>query len=116
VGVLLPDAQAVLEVRPGPVDLDIGIAGLHPAGGPATLEVRAFFPKDGSTAEDPVTGSLNASLAQWLVGNGRLSAPYTARQGTAIGRDGRAYITEAADGTIRVGGGSVTCIVGEVDV
>jgi PhzF family phenazine biosynthesis protein len=116
VGILLQDAQAVLDVRPGAVDLDIGIAGLHPPGGPATLEVRAFFPKDGSTVEDPVTGSLNASLAQWLLGIGRLAAPYTARQGTALGRDGRASITQGADGSIRVGGGTVTCVIGEVDV
>jgi PhzF family phenazine biosynthesis protein len=116
VGVLLRDAGAVLEVRPGPVDMDVGIVGLHPDGGPATIEVRAFFPKDGTTVEDPVTGSLNASLAQWLLGSGRLRAPYTARQGTAIGRDGRVSISQAADGSIRVAGGTVTCVVGEVDL
>ena len=116
IGVLLRDPQAVLDVRPGAVDLDIGIAALHRAGGPADLEVRAFFPKDGSTVEDPVTGSLNASLAQWLLGSGRLSAPYTARQGTAIGRDGRVSITRAPEGAILVGGGTVTCITGEVDL
>jgi PhzF family phenazine biosynthesis protein len=116
VGILLADAQAVLDVRPGAVDMGIGLAGLHPPDGPVTLEVRAFFPKDGSTVEDPVTGSLNASLAQWLVATGRLEAPYVARQGTALGRDGRVFITQATDGTIRVGGGTVTCILGEVNV
>ena len=64
---------------------------------------RAFFPKDGVLVEDPVTGSLNASLAQWLLGNGRASAPYVARQGTALGRSGRVHISRDGDGEIWVG-------------
>ena len=60
VAVLLESPEAVLALRPGFVDLDVGVAALDPDGG---LEVRAFFPKNGSTVEDPVTGSLNASLA-----------------------------------------------------
>ena len=55
--------------------------------------------------EDPVTGSLNASLAQWLLGSGRAVAPYVARQGTALGRDGRVHVTRGGDGAIWVGGG-----------
>ena len=78
--------------------------------------MRAFFPKDGAMVEDPVTGSLNASLAQWLLGTGRASAPYVARQGTVLGRSGRVHVSRDADGTIWVGGGTVTCISGEVDL
>ncbi len=117
VAVLLSDAAAVLAVRPGPVgDLDIGVAGLHPPGSPCAVEVRAFFPKDGATVEDPVTGSLNASLAEWLLRTGRASAPYVASQGTALGRAGRVHISRGGDGTIWVGGGTVTCVAGEVEL
>jgi PhzF family phenazine biosynthesis protein len=116
VAVLLESAAAVLALRPGPVDLDVGVAGPYPEGSPAAFEVRAFVPKDGATVEDPVTGSLNASLAQWLIASGRASAPYVASQGTALGRSGRVHITRDEDGTIWAGGGTVTCIAGEVDV
>jgi PhzF family phenazine biosynthesis protein len=116
VAVLLADVDRVLAVRPGPLDQDIGVVALHPPGGPHAIEVRAFFPKDGLAVEDPVTGSLNAGLAQWLLGSGRLSAPYAARQGTALGRAGRVEIRQDGDGTIWVGGGTVTCVVGEVEL
>jgi PhzF family phenazine biosynthesis protein len=116
VAVLLADAEAVLAVRPGPVDLDVGVVGPYPAGSPCAIEVRAFFPKDGATTEDPVTGSLNASLAEWLLRTGRLAAPYVASQGTVLGRVGRVHISQDADGTIWVGGGTVTCIAGEVEI
>jgi PhzF family phenazine biosynthesis protein len=110
VAVLLADAEAVLALRPGFVDLDVGVAGFHPDG---VLEVRAFFPKDGSTVEDPVTGSLNASLAGWLLEAGRVQAPYVAHQGTALGRAGRVHVTQS-DGEIWIAGGTVTCVNGEV--
>ena len=116
VAVLLASADAVLAVKPGVTDLDIGIAGPHPPGGEAAFEVRAFFPKDGATAEDPVTGSFNASLAQWLLATGRATAPYRARQGTALGRRGDVHISTDPDGTVWVGGGVVTCITGTVDL
>ncbi len=116
VAVLLADAEAVLALRPGPVDLDVGVVGLYPPGSPCAIEVRAFFPKDGATTEDPVTGSLNASLAEWLLRTGRLVAPYVASQGTVLGRVGRVHISQEADGTIWVGGGTVTCIAGEVEI
>ena len=58
---------------------------------PAAFEVRAFFPSGGSTVEDPVTGSLNAALAGWLLGTGRATAPYLASQGTALGRAGQVH-------------------------
>jgi PhzF family phenazine biosynthesis protein len=116
VGVLLADAQAVLALRPAPVDLDVGVVGPYPDGSPVAFEVRAFAPKDGSTVEDPVTGSLNASLAGWLLRTGRASAPYVASQGTAMGRSGRVHISRDPEGTIWVGGGTITCVVGEVEL
>jgi PhzF family phenazine biosynthesis protein len=116
VAVLLESADAVLALEPGFVDLDLGVVGPYPEGSPQAFEVRAFFPRDGATAEDPVTGSLNASLAQWLLDSGRATAPYVASQGTALGRDGRVHISRDADGTIWVGGGTVTCVTGEVEL
>jgi PhzF family phenazine biosynthesis protein len=116
VAVLLASAEAVLAVRPDQSDLDIGIAGLYPPGSPAALEVRAFSPQIGSAVEDPVTGSLNASLAQWLIASGRITAPYVASQGTALGRRGRVYISRDDDGQVWVGGGSVTCVTGRVEL
>lgn len=115
IGVLLESAEAALAVRPGVVDAEIGIAGLYPPGSPESMEVRAFFPLGGSTAEDPVTGSLNAALAQWLLGSGRLSAPYVARQETVLGGSGRVHIS-AADDEIWVGGNTVTRIEGSVEL
>jgi PhzF family phenazine biosynthesis protein len=114
VGLLLDSAQAVLNLRPRLVDLDVGVVGPYPAGAPEQFEVRAFFPHAGSTAEDPVTGSLNASLAGWLIRTGRAAAPYVARQGTVLGRVGRVHVTQDGDSTIWVGGATVTCIRGDV--
>jgi PhzF family phenazine biosynthesis protein len=114
VAVLLASADAVLAIKPGPVDLDIGVAGPYPPGSPEALEVRAFSPQVGSAVEDPVTGSLNASLAQWLLGTGRLAAPYVANQGTVLGRRGRVHVSRDGDGQVWVGGGTITCITGTV--
>ena len=116
VAVLLEDADAVLAVRPSYGELEIGVVGPHPADAGEAIEVRAFFPKAGALIEDPVTGSLNASLADWLLRTGRVSAPYVARQGTALGRAGRVHVTQDEDGTIWVGGGTVTCVAGEVEL
>jgi PhzF family phenazine biosynthesis protein len=116
VAVLLASAEAVLALRPGLVDLEVGVVGPYPPGSPQAFEVRAFFPKDGATLEDPVTGSLNASLAQWLLRTGRASAPYVASQGTALGRSGRVHVSSDSDGTIWVGGGTVTCVRGQVEL
>jgi len=116
VAVLLESAEAVLAVAPSYTELALGVAGPHPPGAPEALEVRAFFAKDGALVEDPVTGSLNASLAQWLIESGRASAPYVARQGTALGRAGRAHVTQDTDGAIWVAGGTVTCVAGTVDL
>jgi PhzF family phenazine biosynthesis protein len=116
IAALLASAEAVLAVKPGPTDVDLGIAGPHPPGSEAAFEVRAFVPNNGSTVEDPVTGSLNASLAQWLLATGRATAPYLARQGTALDRRGEVHISSDPDGTVWVGGGVVTCVSGTVDL
>ena len=117
VAVLLESAEAVLALRPGDLgELDVGVAGPHPPGSPEAFEVRAFFPKDGATTEDPVTGSFNASLAEWLLRTGRADAPYVARQGTALGRRGLVHVSQDADGAVWVGGGTVTCVAGEVEL
>jgi PhzF family phenazine biosynthesis protein len=116
VAVLLTGAEAVLSLRPGFVDLDLGVVGLHPAGSPEAAEVRAFFPKDGSTVEDPVTGSLNAALAPWLLRTGRVTVPYVVSQGTALGRAGRVRVSRDSDGVVWVGGATVTRVAGRVDI
>ena len=111
VAVLLENAEAVLSVQPRqPVDMDLGVVGLYPRGHELAIEVRGFD----MNVEDPVTGSLNASVAGWLLASGRVEAPYIASQGTAIGRRGRVHISTDADGTIWVGGETITCVEGEV--
>jgi PhzF family phenazine biosynthesis protein len=91
--------------------MDLGVVA--PAeGGDIDFEVRGFAPELG-LHEDPVTGSLNAGLARWLIGSGRAPSRYTAAQGTVIGRDGRIYLEQ--DGAdFWVGGDCVTCITGDV--
>jgi PhzF family phenazine biosynthesis protein len=117
VAVLLSDAQAVLDLAPAAVrELKVGVVGPHPAGHDAQFEVRAFFGVDGSTREDPVTGSLNASLAGWLLGSGRATAPYTAAQGTALERRGRVHISVDDSGAIWVAGATRTAIAGTVEL
>lgn len=113
---LLSSADEVLALRPGFVDLDLGVVEPYPHDAPEDFEVRAFFPKDGATVEDPVTGSLNASLAQWLLHSGRATTPYVARQGTVLGRRGRVHISRDSVDTIWVGGRTISCIVGTVDM
>ncbi len=77
------------------------------------LEVRAFAAPIG-VEEDPVTGSLNASLAEWLIADGHMPARYVAAQGQCLGRSGRVYIERDADGKVWVGGDAVTCVDGQV--
>ncbi|HSL56247.1 MAG TPA: PhzF family phenazine biosynthesis protein [Acidimicrobiales bacterium] len=114
VAVLLADVDTVLALRPRPSARDIGVVALCPPGSAAAIEVRGFFPVDGTLVEDPVTGSLNASLAQWLLGSGRLRAPYVARQGTVLGRRGVVHVDRDDAGDIWVGGDTVTCVDGEI--
>jgi len=116
VAVMLATPEEVLALEPRAVDIDLGVVAPYPEGSPAAFEVRAFFPKEGTTVEDPVTGSLNASLAQWLIGSGRAAAPYIATQGSALGRAGRVHISQDGEGAIWVGGGTITCVSGEVEI
>jgi PhzF family phenazine biosynthesis protein len=116
-GVMLRSAAQVLALKPdGAVleGLDIGVVGPQPAGGDTAFEVRAFFPGNNGLCEDPVTGSLNAALAQWLIGAGLAPERYVAAQGTALAREGRVFIERDGRGTVWVGGTSVTCIDGTV--
>ncbi|NAZ78255.1 PhzF family phenazine biosynthesis isomerase, partial [Kineococcus sp. T13] len=86
----LASAQAVLAVEVDRTvlgDVALGVVGLHPAGSQQQVEVRAFVPELG-VPEDPVTGSLNAGLAQWLTGTGVLPPDYSATQGARVGRAG----------------------------
>lgn len=123
VGVLLEDADAVLALEPdfgvygGGDSLDIGAVGPCPPGSGCAVEVRALFSDErGSMREDPVTGSLNASLAQWLLATGRLTAPYVASQGTRLGRAGRVHIDQDPDDTVWVGGATTTRVDGAVEI
>lgn len=88
-------------------------AATSPARAAVQLEVRAFAAATGIN-EDPVTGSLNASLAQWLVAEGRLQAPYVANQGSCLGRDGWVHVSAEGQGQLWVGGHTVGCIQGTV--
>ncbi len=116
VAALLDDAKTVLAVTPDAEELKLGIVGPYPVGSPEAVEVRAFFQADRSSVEDPVTGSLNAGLALWLLRTGRVQAPYVASQGAALGRAGRVHIDQDADGTVWVGGDAVTCVRGEIEI
>jgi PhzF family phenazine biosynthesis protein len=127
-GVMLTSAEQVLDLQPdGAIlaGLDIGVVGprgkvgvIAPNTGEpddVAFEVRAFFPGGSGMAEDPVTGSLNAAIAQWLIGVGLAPPRYVARQGTKLGRDGRVYVEQVGD-DVWIGGDVVTCIEGEVRV
>jgi PhzF family phenazine biosynthesis protein len=115
--VLVGSAERALAITPRPTDLDdIGVVGFHPAGSPEAIEVRAFFRAGATLGEDPVTGSLNASVAGWLLDSGRLTAPYVARQGTALGRAGRVHVSRDAGGTIWVAGATTTLIEGTATI
>jgi PhzF family phenazine biosynthesis protein len=124
-GVMLKSAEQVLAVKPDAsvlAGLDVGVVGprgkvgvigSHAPDEAIAFEVRAFFPGNNGMAEDPVTGSLNAALAQWLIGAGLAPSRYVASQGTALGRAGRVFV-EQSGSDIWIGGGSVTCVVGTV--
>jgi PhzF family phenazine biosynthesis protein len=116
IAVLLESAKRVLELQPGDLDFDLGVVGFHPPGAEAAIELRAFTPVNGLAWEDPVTGSLNGSVAQWLLGSGRLTAPYVATQGGAIDRAGRIEISQDGDGAVWIGGRTETLIAGELEL
>ncbi len=112
---MLRSAADVLAVRPDPAlmsGLFVGIVGPSDAEADADVEVRAFFPGNGGVvAEDPVTGSLNAALAQWLIPAGTLPESYVAAQGTALRRAGRVRIA-SVDGQVWVGGSCMSVLTG----
>jgi PhzF family phenazine biosynthesis protein len=134
-GVMLRSAEQVLALKPDATvlaGLDIGVVGPRGkvgvvgargsaaapvqsvgAGSDTQFEVRAFFPGNNGLCEDPVTGSLNAGIAQWLIGAGLAPTCYIAAQGTAMARAGRVHVEQ--DGAdIWIGGASVTCVDGKV--
>ncbi|MFT4263687.1 MAG: PhzF family phenazine biosynthesis protein [Nocardioides sp.] len=117
IAILLSDAEAVLALEPNPLTFGelfaIGVVGPYPPGSEAAIEVRFFIDADG-IFEDPVTGSVNAGIATWLTGSGRLPPSYVASQGTVLGRRGRVHVDTAEDGTIWVGGDTLTTVVGSV--
>ncbi|MET9327543.1 PhzF family phenazine biosynthesis protein [Tsukamurella sp. NPDC003166] len=111
----LRDADAVLALNPDFAamgELNVGVVGSYPRGGDADVEVRAFCPGL-AVPEDPVTGSLNAGIAQWLIGTDELPPSYVASQGTVLGRRGRVQI-ESVGGEIWIGGATNTTITGSV--
>ena len=123
-GVMLASAAQVLALKPNAqilAGMEVGvIAPLDkpllrgPEDSAEAFEVRAFFPGNAGLTEDPVTGSLNAALGQWLIGAGLAPGHYVARQGTALGRAGRVHVQQDAQGQVWVGGESVVCIKGHV--
>ena len=118
--VVLDSAEAVLGLEPAATSsqrLDIGVVGRYPEGSECAFELRAIFSDGlGGLQEDPVTGSLQASVAQWLLSTGRVTAPYVASQGTRLGRTGRPQIDQDSDGTVWVGGPARTYVNGTVDI
>ena len=113
--VRLPSAEAVLNLKidwPALGGIKLGVVGPHAVAHDAQFEVRALI-GEGAGYEDPVTGSLNASLAQWLIESGAAPEAYVAAQGTCLQRAGRVHIVREA-GTVWVGGASVSCVRGEL--
>ena len=115
-GIMLQSAEAVLAVDPErshPREIDIGLVGAYPPGQQAAYELRALFTDaHNSIVEDPVTGSLNASVGQWLFDTGRATGPYIASQGTRLGRRGRVHVEKDAEGQVWIGGLTQTLISG----
>ncbi len=113
--VMLRSAAQVLALRPDMAqlrDIKLGVVAAQPAGAETQFEVRAFVPGLG-VPEDPVTGSLNAGLAQWLIGAGLAPESYVAAQGAALGRAGRVHVQRQGQ-DIWIGGDVVACVSGEV--
>ena len=114
----LDSAATVLALEPDAARMkrcaSVGVVGAHPAGSECAYEVRGFIGRP-SLYEDPVTGSLNAGLGEWLIGSGRAPERYLAAQGTRLRRAGRVRIAREGT-TIWVGGDTVTCIRGDVEL
>lgn len=116
IAVMLASAEAVLAVEPSrhqPGRIDIGLVGPHAPGGETAFEIRAIFSDgQGALIEDPVTGSLNASVGQWLFASGRATGRYVAAQGTRLGRTGRIHVEQDAKGQVWVAGATRTLFSG----
>ena len=115
-GVMLASAEQVLALKPDAEllqGLDIGVVAPRTTGD-TQFEVRAFFPGNNGLTEDPVTGSLNAAMGQWLMGAGLAPDSYVVSQGTCLGRAGRVHMQRDEQNQVWVGGESVTCIEGSV--
>jgi PhzF family phenazine biosynthesis protein len=118
--VRLGTADEVLALEPdfgrlGALGADIGVIGFYPAGSPCRYETRAFA-LDAGVSEDPVTGSLGASVAQWLHRVGAVPDHYVAAQGARVGRAGRVHVDIDPDGTVWIGGATVTRVTGTVNL
>lgn len=117
-GIRLESAERVLALEPSRSwsgRIDIGVVGPHTPGADAAFEVRAFFSDHtGAIIEDPVTGSLNASLAQWLFEAGVAKADYIAAQGTCLGRKGRVFASRDETGQVWIGGDTRTHVAGRL--
>ncbi len=116
--VMLPSAAQVLAVKGRSELLEgikLGLVGAHPAGSECAFEIRALYHDTDVLVEDPVTGSLNASVAQWLIETGLAPASYVAAQGAVLKRAGRVHIEKSGD-TVWVGGDVTICIEGEVQL
>jgi len=112
--IMLGSAKQVLDLKPDYAalnPLNLGVVGPHKKGHDAQFEVRALIGAGGY--EDPVTGSLNASLAQWLIGAGLAKSNYVAAQGACLKRDGRVYLKKDGE-DVWVGGDVVSVVRGEV--
>ncbi len=107
---LAPDHEALRELG-----VKVGVAATGPNAFGTDLVVRAFAAHTG-IIEDPATGGLNASLAQWLMGDGRLPSRYTAAQGSALGRAGLLRLVRDPAGQVWVGGHCVSAITGQVNL
>lgn len=116
IGVLLGSAAEVLAIRPREIRRSLGVVGAHEAGSKFAYEVRAFYSSGGVTVEDPVTGSLNASVAQWLIASGRHVPPYLASQGSVIGHAGVVRVSTDGSGGVWIGGTTVTRVSGTIEI
>jgi PhzF family phenazine biosynthesis protein len=114
VALMLSDAETVLALRPRAAEAgrfsDVGVIGPHPPGSEVDFEVRAFTSMVG-LGEDPVTGSLNAALGQWLINTGKAPSSYVAAQGTVLGRRGRVHVSKVGN-DVWVGGNTITGVAG----
>lgn len=118
IAVLLKSADAVLAIEPSryyPGTIDVGVVGPYPPSGEVAFELRAiYYDAQGALIEDPVTGSLNASVAEWMFATGRATGNYIAAQGTVLDRTGRIYVSKDEGNRVWVGGKTLTLVEGEL--